>query len=261
MKKLWLTYAWKDNESLDVDFIIQSLKQASLDVLYDRRQLMVGQPLWNQIDQFISNPTNSDAWAFVVSKQSLASDPCREELNYALQRALSVRGLSYPLIGIFVEHIDKKLIPSAISTRLYVSTEDSNWVERVRSGVETVAPDLPLGEIKPYSIRLYRNVGSYPLIVEARPRTGMWNPCVAKILTAEKDYLHGVMVRPAGTPPRITTMSFVEGTDPNDQSWFMRGPSDDATATPTMSMYALFHHQPSRLFMGTPENLIEVSLT
>jgi hypothetical protein len=89
----------------------------------------------------------------------------------------------------------------------------------------------------------------------------MWNPCVAKVLTTEKDFLYGVLVRPAGKPPRVGAMNFVEGTDPNDSSWFLRGPSDDATATPTMSMYAVFRQQPSRLFLGTPENLIEVSMT
>ena len=103
MNKLWVTYAWKDNEDLDVDFIIQELGEAGLDVRYDRRQLMTGLPLWEQIDQQITNPQNSDAWAFVVSKYSLESPPCREELNYALSRSLDRRGADYPLIGIFVK--------------------------------------------------------------------------------------------------------------------------------------------------------------
>jgi TIR domain len=260
MKKLWVTYAWKDNEDLDVNYIIQELEGANLDVRYDRRQLLTGQPLWNQIDQSITNPVNSDAWAFVVSKHSLESGPCREELNYALHRALSARGQVFPLIGIFVEHIDKELIPSAIATRLYVNIESDDWLERVRSGVEGVTPNVPAVRVAPEAIKLHRDVSGYPLVVEARPRTGLWNPCVAKVLTAEKDFLYGVMVRPANKVPRIGAIAFVEGLAPDDPSWFMRGPSDDATASPTMSMFVIFRRVPSRLFVGTPDKLIEVNL-
>jgi TIR domain len=261
MKKLWVTYAWKDNEDLDVDYIIQQLGSVGLDVRYDRRQLLTGQPLWDQIDQAITNPTDSDAWALVVSKHSLESSRCREELNYALRRALAARGVTFPLIGIFVENVDKDLVPSAIATRLYVNIETDDWLERVRSGMEGIAPATKPGIIAPVDVKLHRNVDRYPLVVEARPRSGLWNPCVAKILTIEKDFLYGVIVRPANMVPQIGTINFVEGLAPGEPNWFMRGPSDEATASPTMSMFAVFRRVPSRLFVGTPDNLTEVDLS
>ena len=48
-KKLWLTYAWKDNEDKDIDFIVQKLDEAGLEVKFDRRNLVPGQRLWVQI--------------------------------------------------------------------------------------------------------------------------------------------------------------------------------------------------------------------
>src|SRR6516225_2803687 len=79
-KKLWLTYAWVDNEGADVDFIVQELTNAGIDVQIDREQFVAGRRLWDQIGQHIQDPNQADAWALVVSKQSLESEPCRDEL-------------------------------------------------------------------------------------------------------------------------------------------------------------------------------------
>ena len=43
MNNLWLTYAWKDNEDKDIDFIIQELDKTTLKVKFDRRNLIPGQ--------------------------------------------------------------------------------------------------------------------------------------------------------------------------------------------------------------------------
>jgi hypothetical protein len=231
-----------------------------LDIHYDRIQLITGRPLWDQIDQQITNPNNSDAWAFVVSKHSLESAPCREELNYALQRALAARGHVYPLIGIFIEEIDKTLLPSAITTRLYVNIESSDWLERVRSGVEGQVPNVARTKVEPYEIKIHRPSGHYPLIVEARPRTGIWNPCIALVPIPEKDLCYGVLVRPAGKIPRVGGISFVEGRWRGTDLW-AKGPDDSQSAAPTMSMYAVFTAQPTRLLVGPEDGPIEVNLS
>jgi TIR domain len=260
MKKLWVTYGWKDNETLDVDFILQELRRVGIDTSYDRRKLITGQPLWDQIDQQITNPANSDAWAFVVSKHSLESKPCREELNYALQRALEKRGNTYPLIGIFVEEIDPTIIPSAIRTRLYVNTASSEGLERVRAGVMKEQPNIVYRDVAPYYIKLHRSQSAYPLIVEARPRTGTWNPCVALVPLAEKGVLYGVLVRANGKVPRMSVMSFVEGGWPGGELW-SSGPADTEAATPTMSMYVFLKSVPTRLLVGPTDGPIEVDLS
>jgi hypothetical protein len=48
MIKLWLTYAWKDNENDQVDYIVQALQAEGLEVRFDRARLVPGQRLWPQ---------------------------------------------------------------------------------------------------------------------------------------------------------------------------------------------------------------------
>jgi hypothetical protein len=56
MTKLWLTYAWKDNEVEQVDFVAQELRKAGLDVRVDRVALVAGRRLWPQIAEHIEKP-------------------------------------------------------------------------------------------------------------------------------------------------------------------------------------------------------------
>jgi hypothetical protein len=39
MAKLWLTYAWKDNQDQDVDHVVGELKRVGLDVAFDRAHI------------------------------------------------------------------------------------------------------------------------------------------------------------------------------------------------------------------------------
>ena len=89
MKKLWLTYAWSDNEDKDIDFIIQELDKTDIKVKFDRRNLVPGQRLWTQIGGFITDPNECDAWGIVLTKNSINSKACIEELSYALDRAIN----------------------------------------------------------------------------------------------------------------------------------------------------------------------------
>src|ERR1700739_3458442 len=154
MTKLWLTYAWKDNETEQVDFVAQELRKAGLEVMVDRVALIAGRRLWPQIAAQIEKPENSDAWAIYVTENSLRSEPCQEELAIALDRALRSRGDAYPLIGIFPAPIDSTIVPPAIRTRLYVDLTDSNWVERVRSSAQNELPSIEPQEIESFVIRV-----------------------------------------------------------------------------------------------------------
>ena len=134
MKTLWLTYAWKDNEDLNIDHVIGALKSDEMDVNYDRIQLVAGRRLWDQIDSAITDPTSCQGWAIYATRNSLESEPCQEELAYALDKTLRQRG-DFPLIGIFPEPLDRALIPSALATRLYVNLRDPEWANRIRDSV------------------------------------------------------------------------------------------------------------------------------
>ena len=82
-KKVWVTYAWKDNEDKDIDFIVQELDKKNIDVRFDRGNLIPGQRLRTQIGGLITDPNEWDAWGIVLTPNSIQSQPCVEELSYA----------------------------------------------------------------------------------------------------------------------------------------------------------------------------------
>jgi hypothetical protein len=61
---LWVTYAWDDDRSGDVDFVCQQIESTGIEVKIDRTTLGAGRRLWPQIESFITDPAQSDAWAF-----------------------------------------------------------------------------------------------------------------------------------------------------------------------------------------------------
>jgi hypothetical protein len=86
----------------------------------------------------------------VATQNSLGSEPCREELAYAIDRALSQRSISFPLIGLFLSSVDNGLIPPAIKTRLFVSIRDPDWKERIKSALEKRQPNIARQIVAPY---------------------------------------------------------------------------------------------------------------
>ena len=61
MATIWITYAWDDNKSGDIDFIAQELEQVGLNIKLDRWNIAAGKRLWDQIANFITSPNESDA--------------------------------------------------------------------------------------------------------------------------------------------------------------------------------------------------------
>jgi hypothetical protein len=194
MAKLWLTYAWTDNEDASIDHVITELRAAGVEVQYDRKQIVAGKRLWQQIDRGITDPASCDGWAIFVTKNSLESEPCQEELAIALDRALRARG-DFPLIAIFPEPIDRAIIPSALATRLYVTLRDPEWVRRVAdavAGTQTIASVAPP---LPFHVQWHGD-----LCVEVRPRSGRWFPFYLVVPAAEKHKLKFVEYGPYGAP-------------------------------------------------------------
>lgn len=245
MATLWLTYAWVDNEDLQVDFIVQELKATGLDVKYDRIHIVPGRRLWPQIDAGIAA---CDAWAIVVSKKSLESEPCREELAYALDRALSAREDQFPIIGIFVEQLERALIPSAIRTRLYTNIRDPAWKEIVQAGAERRPPAPPSTSIEPFIIDVH--VRAEKVVFECRPRAGRWMPGGVGVPPAEKERLGHVWIAPYGHPtgPVVTVSSEAESAA-GPFAWKIC----HEEVTPYRSLYALLHKAPTQLVFGGPK--------
>jgi hypothetical protein len=243
---IWITYAWSDNQSGDIDFIAQELQRAGVRVQLDRWTLKTGARLWEQIDEFIQNPEECDAWLLIATQASLGSQPCREEYAYALDRALATRGVEFPVMALFPTTVDKELIPAGLRSRLYVSLRDPDWKERIVSGAEGRSPAIHSATIYPYQITIY-----YPspegVVIEVRPRAGSWSPFVAAIPKSEKtlvdlSLLHGA----TGRVPTGGMLSMLR--EGENADWAFCSATNEAT--PTMSYYIFCNQLPTKLLFG-----------
>lgn len=205
--KLWFTYAWKDNEENDVDHIVSELRKTGLSVDYDRVQLLAGRRLWEQIDAAIRSPAIS-AWAIYVTENSLKSEPCQEELAYALDRTLRTRGAAFPLIGLFAGEFDPALIPSALATRLCVNLQHNGWCQQVYdavSGTNNTSTIEPLA----FGCKLHKVETGF--VLEVWPRTGTWTPTIAVVSEEEEDFLTTHCPGPRGVLGGMVAMTCGEG--------------------------------------------------
>jgi len=247
MAKVWLTYAWADNRDGDVDFAVQELTAAGVDVRLDRWNIGAGKRLWEQIAQFIQDPAECDAWMLYATQNSIGSEPCREEIAYALDRALTQRGQVFPVIGLFPGPVGADLIPAPLRTRLYVSMRDADWKERIKAAAEGRQPAITQERIEPFAIKLHRLPKQ--ILIEVRPRAGRWTPFVAGIPIGEKDRVNPSLVHgSSGRTPATSMVSVRQPRPSNDGSLWVLVSDDEAT--PTHSFFVVCEALPSILVFG-----------
>ena len=260
MATIWLTYAWEDNDSQDVNFLAQELSSAGIEVKLDRWNIEAGKPLWDQIEQFITSEAECDAWVMYATQNSLGSQACKEEYRYALHRALNERSEAFPIIGLFPGPVDDELVPAGIKTRLYVSTTDADWKERIKAAAEGRAPSTSRPFVNPYDVQRHPVEGG--TVVEFRPRAGTWYPFVVAVPLDEKEKLgKHTLVLPGGpgSPPDTSGEVMIsydrqgEVTIKNDDWWFVQ-PSGEAN--PGKSFYLFVKEVPSRILFGEAEGRV-----
>ena len=245
MKKLWISYAWSDNTENEFDFLVQELEGQGLDVSYDRAELLAGRRLWAQIEKKIADPS-LDAWGLFVTENSLRSEPCQEELAYALDRALRQRGSEFPLIGIFPNPIPRELIPSAIAIRKYVSLSDPNWRREIVAGVvgkgTTKQERKPLD---PFCLEFHSRKDS--IAVEFWPRLGMWGRAIIAVPASEKGKLNMIMPGPRGliTGTGMASGGEWQSVDGKWVGWHCQGPINSS-----QTAHVFFKDLPSEFLFG-----------
>lgn len=170
---IFITYAWADNDDDDFSYIEQKLKSADIKSIYDRVAIIPGLRLWEQIAQQI-NSDQLSGWAYLITEKSLASNSCREELYYALDRALKTKDGMFPIIGL-LHGVTIDQVPPALRTRLCISLADPTWVEQIKAGLlrkpTEASPTAPLSD---YVFKTHPSIPDIPSIaaIEARPRFG-----------------------------------------------------------------------------------------
>lgn len=250
MAKIWITYAWDDNEQGDVDFIAQELQRSGVEVKLDRWNIAAGQRLWTQIENFICLEKQSDAWLLVATSNSLLSESCKEEYAYALNRALSARGNEFPVIALFLGPADQNLIPAGIKTRLYLSITDPDWKERIVASAEGRPHQVGLADVQPYHLKIHTALGgNKPFAIEVRPRAGVWAPFIAGIPLEEKERVDpNIMIGPRDLPTNSGMLvNCGECPSPDGKMWVMIAGNQ---ATPTESYYVWCSSLPTTLIFG-----------
>jgi hypothetical protein len=248
MKKVWITYSWKDNEEKDVDFIAQQLGK-DVEVKLDRWVLGAGKRLWEQLDNHISNPDESDAWLIYATQNSLGSEPCKEEFAIARQRALDSRGANFPIIALFPASVENSLIPPGITIRLHVSLSDTDWKERIISAAQNRQPSISAPITEPYVLTLHKSVGG-DNVIEVRPRAGTWSPFIMAIPAneIEEDKVR-IMHGPKSLVPNGGSLNnTLEGVCDQPAGWKFKQAGNEAT--PTQSYYLFCKKMPSEIIFG-----------
>lgn len=170
--RLWITYAWADNDEGDFDHLVNRLEAGRVPATYDKIALVPGQRLWEQIADQITDG-NLAGWAYLITPRSIRSEACCEELAYALDRALRARGERFPLIGL-LHGVSIEDVPAALRVRLCVDLSSPTWVEEVRAGLERRAPRRPPSETGDVRVAVHNPYQGDPRLyaVEFRPRFG-----------------------------------------------------------------------------------------
>lgn len=180
LEPLWITYAWKDNDEGDFDYLVHELERNSIPALYDKIALVPGRTLWPQIAEKIEREALS-GWAYLITPNSLASSACQEELVYALQRAIETKGQEFPLIGL-LHQVSISDVPLTLRVRLCVNLANPDWIKEVRAGAAGQPPRREVEERSPYIVKIHSPYLGQPntAAVEIRPRFGeltYWRIC------------------------------------------------------------------------------------
>ncbi len=251
MSTVWITYAWDDNALGDVNFIEQELVRVGVQVKLDHWKIRASRRLWEQIERFIQEEAESDAWLIYATQNSLGSEACKEEFSYALDQVLNRRGNKFPIIAIFPGAVDNSLIPAGIQTCLYVSLTDPEWKERIKAAVEGRSPSPARPKLEPFTLQIYRDdsaVGNQ-LTIEVRPRAGTWSPFFAAVPLSEKDHVRPhIMFGPHGRVPQGVDLHNAGEAPSSNNTWWVMFAQDEAT--PTQSYYIHCNDLPSRLAFG-----------
>ena len=250
--RLWITYAWIDNEEGDFDYVVQRLEEVGVDARYDRVALVPGQRLWEQIASHILDPATL-GWAWLLTPASVRSEACVEEFSYALDRALDARG-AFPLIGL-LHDVPAEAAPPAIRARLAVPLADPAWPTQVMAGLHGRAPEREPSVQLPFTVTVHSRLGGGPdrAAIEVRPRLEhfpYWRIAVppgCKLADAGDGPSGGY--GPAGVQFEHFGQGATIGIE--DQEWPLGGTK--GPLTPTTSGYAIVvgPHWPERLFFGT----------
>jgi hypothetical protein len=256
MKKLWLTYAWLDNEDQDIDFIVQELDQMDLEVKFDRRNLVLGQRLWDQIGEQITNEVECEAWGIVLTQNSLNSAACMEELAYALNRALEIKGASFPMFALMKDDVRAKDLPPSLKVRLCIPLTNNDWTSQVEAACHKRPTGFTPSGLTSFVIT--EHITDNGFCLEIRPRFDRIAPVAIAVDKEEKvsGNVTGSSLGPAGIiPTGFVAHSRIdsETTLTNGTPVWVWGADNETNSI--YSYFLFYKSRPPRIWFGHQQNL------
>ena len=261
MKKLWLTYAWKDNEDQNLDYIVQELDKLDLTVKFDRRNLIQGQRLWDQIGAQISDHNLCEAWGILLTGNSLKSGPCMEELAYALDRAIEAKGEQFPMFALMTNSITSKDLPPSLKVRLCIPLINNDWKKQV----EAACHQRPTG-FTPQNLSEFvmtEHITDNGFCLEIRPRFDRIAP-VAIVVDIDEKLSGNVFDSSLGPAGRVPT-GFVAHSRIDSETTLTDGNKAwvwgaDNETNSTYSYFLFYKSRPKRIWFGHQQKLVLIDM-
>lgn len=263
MKKLWITYAWSDDEEGNVDYIIHELdKYDDIEIKFDKRNLIPGQRLWQQIGGIITDIKECDAWGILLTKNSIRSEACIEELSYALDRAISSNCEGFPIFAL-LKDIDITNVPPSLRVRLCIPLENNDFKVQVHSAVYKQPSGYTPKNLSDWIITLRKDQDTNLLTFEFRPRFDRIIPYSIAVDFEENinGNVLGANHGPSGGMPnawnsfnRVNSEAILnDGT----KVWIWGAENE---INPAISMYLRCKTIPKRLWYGSRKRLLLLNL-
>ena len=256
MKKLWLTYAWQDNEDQDIDYIVHELDSMDLEVKFDRRNLVSGQRLWDQIGKQITNSLECEAWGIVLTQNSLNSGPCMEELAYALDRALESVEANFPMFALMKDDIRARDLPPSLKIRLCIPLTNNDWTNQVEAACHKRPTGFTPSNLSAFVIT--EHVTKDGFCLEIRPRFDRISPVAIAVDKEEKD--SGNVFNSSLGPAGIIPTGFVADTRIDSETTITDGTpvwvwGANNETNSTYSYFLYYKNRPRRIWSGHQQNL------
>lgn len=134
-KKLFISYSSKNRELVRI--LAEDVETLGYDPWFDQQDIQPGSQWWQEI---IEGIINCDIFLFAATPDSLESEPCRREREYA-------RKLKKPFLPLALTDLDYGKLPEDFAKRQFISyrpDDKKSYVELQRAlSVQPDAPPLP----------------------------------------------------------------------------------------------------------------------
>jgi len=261
MKKLWLTYTWKDNEDQNLDYIVQELDKLDLTVKFDRRNLIQGQRLWDQIGAQISDHNLCEAWGILLTGNSLKSGPCMEELAYALDRAIEAKGEQFPMFALMTNSITSKDLPPSLKARLCIPLINNDWKKQVEAACHQRTTGFTPQNLSDFVMT--EHITDNGFCLEIRPRFDRIAP-VAIVVDIDEKLSGNVFDSSLGPAGRVPT-GFVAHSRIDSETTLTDGNKAwvwgaDNETNSTYSYFLFYKSRPKRIWFGHQQKLVLIDM-